>query len=56
MLIALKIFLGIIVFNCLLVCCLYFRKDSSAEQSEKYSSYRETLKSTRQGIRLLKLT
>ena len=56
MIILLYIFLGILLFDCLLVCCLYFRNESPFEQSEEYSNYRETLKSTKQGIKLLKVT
>ena len=54
MIILLYIFLGILLFDCLLVCCLYFRNESPFEQSEEYSNYRETLKSTKQGIKLPK--
>jgi hypothetical protein len=56
MLIALYIFLGIIIFDCLLVCCLYFRKERPFKQDEEQLNYREKLKSTSQGIKLLKLT
>jgi hypothetical protein len=56
MILLLYIFLGILLFDCLLVCCLYFRNESSIEQSEEHLSYRETLKSTKQGIKLLKVT
>jgi hypothetical protein len=56
MLILLYILFGLLFFDCLLVCCLYFRNGIPFEQDEEYSSYRETLKSTKQGIKLLKVT
>jgi len=56
MLIAFHIFLGFLLFDGLLVCCLYFRNERPYEQDEEYSSYQETLKSTSQGIKLLKVT
>ena len=56
MIILLYIFLGILLFDCLAVCCLYFRNARPFEQDEEYLSYQETLKSTRQGIKLLKVT
>jgi hypothetical protein len=54
--IVLEIFLGLLYFDCLLVCCLYFRNESPIEQDEEHLSYRETLKSTKQGIKMLKVT
>ena len=56
MLILIEIFLGVLFFDCVVACCLYLRKERPFEQDEEYSSYRETLKSTSQGIKLLKLT
>ena len=56
MLILLYIFLGFLLFNCLVVCYFYFRNERPFEQDEKYSSYQETFKKTRQGIKLLKVT
>jgi len=56
MLILLYIVLGLLLFDGLLVCCLYFRNERPYEQDEEYSSYQETLKSTSQGIKLLKVT
>ena len=56
MIILLYIFLGFLLFDGLLVSCLYFRNERPYEQDEEYSSYQETLKSTRQGIKLLKVT
>jgi hypothetical protein len=55
MILLLYIFLGILLFDCLLVCCLYFRNEIPFEQDEENSNYRETLKSTTQGIKLLKV-
>ena len=56
MLILLYIFLGLLFIDCVVACCLYFRKERPFEQDEDYSNYRETLKSTRQGIKPLKVT
>ena len=56
MLILIEIFSGVLFFDCVVACCLYFRKERPFEQDEEYSSYRETLKSTKQGIKLLKIT
>lgn len=56
MLILLYIVLGFLLFDGLLVCCLYFRKERPYEQDKEYLSYQETLKSTSQGIKLLKVT
>ena len=56
MIILLYIFLGFLLFDCVVACCLYFRNVSPFEQSEEYSNYQEALKSTRQGIKLLKVT
>jgi hypothetical protein len=46
MLILLYIVLGILLFDCLLVCCLYFRKERSFEQYEEQLNNLETLEST----------
>jgi len=63
MFIVFYIFMGLIFFGCLIACFSYFRKESRIaqrwiefEQDEEELNYRETLKSTRQGIRLLKVT
>ena len=56
MVILLYIFLGLLFFDCVVACCLYFRNERPFEQDEESSSYQETLKSTRQGIKLLKVT
>ena len=56
MIILLYILLGFLLFNCVVACYLYFRNKRPFEQDEEYSSYQETLKSTRQGIKLLKVT
>ena len=56
MIILLYILLGFLLFNCVVACYLYFRNERPFEQDEEYSSYQETLKSTRQGIKLLKVT
>lgn len=48
--IVLEIFLGLLYFNCLFVCCLYFRNKNPLEQyKEEYSSYLETVTSTEYG-------
>ena len=54
MIILLYIFLGFLLFDCVVACCLYFRNERPFEQDEEYSSYQETLKKTRQGIKLLR--
>ena len=56
MVILLYIFLGFVLFNCGVACYFYFRNERPFEEDEEYSSYQETLKSTRQGIKLLKIT
>ena len=43
----LEIFLGLIVFDCLLACCLYFRKESPFKQYEAQLNYLETVESTK---------
>ena len=48
--------LGIILFDFVVACCIYFRNERPFEQDEEYSSYQETFKKTRQGIKLLKVT
>jgi hypothetical protein len=48
MLILLYIFLGLLFFDCLLGCCLYFRNERPFEQDEEQLNYREALKSTSQ--------
>ena len=55
MFILLYIVLGILFFDCLAACYLYFRNKRPFEQDEEYSTYQETLKKTRQGIKLLKV-
>ena len=42
MLIALYIFLGFLLFDCLIACFLYFRKENSFNKYEEYSKYLET--------------
>ena len=54
--IVIEICLGLLYVSCLLGCCLYFRNKRPFEQDEEQLSYRETLKSTSQGIKLLKVT
>ena len=49
MIILLYIFLGILLFDCLLVCCLYFRNERPFEQDEEYSSYLKAVKLTAEG-------
>ena len=56
MIILLYILLGFLLFNCVVACYLYFRNERPFEQDEEYSSYQETFKKTRQGIKLLKVT
>jgi len=36
--------LGYLFFGCLIVCCLYFRKEHYFEQYEEYSDYLKTVK------------
>ncbi len=36
MLIALYIFLGLLFFDCLIACCIYFRKERGFKQYEEY--------------------
>ncbi len=55
MILLVYIFLGLLFFNCLVACCLYFRNGTPFEQDEEYSNYRETEKLTKQGIKLLKV-
>ena len=43
----LEIFLGLLFFDCLLACCLYFRKDSPLKQYEEQLKYLETVESTK---------
>ena len=43
----LEIFLGLLFFDCLLVCCLYFRKESPFKQYEEQLNYLETVESTK---------
>jgi hypothetical protein len=45
MILLLYIFLGILLFDCLLICCLYFRNEIPFEQDEEYSSYLKVVKS-----------
>jgi hypothetical protein len=46
MFILLYIVLGILFFDCLAVCCLYFRNGITFEQDEEYSNYLEIVNST----------
>jgi len=47
MLIALYIFLGLIFFDCLIACRLYFRKGRPFEQDERQLYNLKTVKSTK---------
>ena len=42
MIIALYIFLGLLLFDCLIACSLYFRKENPFNKYEEYSKYLET--------------
>ena len=44
MLILLYIFLGLLLFNCLIACCLYFRKERPFKEYEDQLNDLETLK------------
>ena len=47
MLILLDIFLGLLFFNCLIVCCLYLLKESPFKQEKDKLIYLKTLKLTK---------
>ena len=49
MIILLYIFLGILLFDCLLVGCLYSRNERPFEQDEKFSNYLKAVKLTAEG-------
>ena len=46
MLVALYIVLGFLFFDCLIACCLYFRKEPPLEKLEEYSNYLKAEKSS----------
>ena len=45
MILLLYIFLGILLFDCLLVCCRYFRKERPIAKYGEYLNYLKTVKS-----------
>ena len=50
MLILSYIFLGLLFFDCLVVCCLFFRKERPFEKyEEQLDYYLETVESTKYG-------
>ena len=49
MLILLYIFLGLLVFDCLIACCIYFRKERRFKKYEDQLNTLGTVKSTQYG-------
>ena len=49
MLIALYIFLGLLVFDLLIACCIYFRRERPFKQYENQLTSLKTVKSTQYG-------
>ena len=46
MVVLLYIFLGLLIFDCIIACRLYFLKESSFKQHEDQSNFLKTAKST----------
>ena len=49
MVILLYIFLGLLIFDCIIASRLYFLKESSFKQNEDHSNFLKTAKSTQDG-------